>query len=191
VVLPHGRAWRGRAAPVTSPGRLPWPFTLAVPWPADLAHGSRPAPEPARYDKIISAERATEPAAATLLAPPGTALSVLGRAGCRCGYPVRPRWRRCRYMIQISPASLKVMIRYSRTAPTACGELIPAAARAAIRATSTTPRPNGVGLKVLAPAPAPHASTSLPQGTGAPTAAIAAARHNASAAQLSTPQASR
>src|SRR6266568_1400156 len=30
VVLPHGRAWRGRVAPVTSlgvyPGRLPWPY---------------------------------------------------------------------------------------------------------------------------------------------------------------------
>lgn len=48
-------------------------------------------------------------------------------------------------MAQMSPAGLKVMIRYSRTAPTANGELIPAAVRAAIRATSTTPRPNGSG----------------------------------------------
>ena len=30
---PQSRAWRGRIAPVTSPGRLPWPFTLAEPWP--------------------------------------------------------------------------------------------------------------------------------------------------------------
>jgi len=32
VVLPHGRASAGRAAPVTSPGRRPWPLTPAGPW---------------------------------------------------------------------------------------------------------------------------------------------------------------
>jgi hypothetical protein len=52
------------------------------------------------------------------------------------------------------------MIRYSRTAATASGELMPAAARAAISATSTTPSPNGVGLNVLAPAP-PHRSDAV------------------------------
>src|SRR5215472_14048641 len=101
-------------------------------------------------------------------------------------------FRRRGYKTQVSvPTTLKVMIRYSRTAPTAAGELIPAAAKAVIRVTSTTPSPKGVGLKALAPAPALQASRSLSQGMGAPAAAIAAARHSASATQLTRPQASR
>ena len=72
---------------------------------------------------------------------------------------------------------------------TATGALIPAAVRAAVRVTSTTPSPNGVGLKVLVPALALQAGDDLVPGMAAPVAAIAAARHHASAAQLSRQQA--
>jgi len=54
---------------------LAYVFT-ACPKRADPAPGPRPAPELARYDKIF-AERAGDPALATPLAQPGTALGVL------------------------------------------------------------------------------------------------------------------
>ncbi len=50
-------------------------FTLS-PKLADPASGPRPAPELARYDKIL-AERSGVPAPETEPAPPGTALGVL------------------------------------------------------------------------------------------------------------------
>ena len=67
MVPPHGRAWRGRAATVTSLA-----FTLAADPGRTLVRRPRPrraaASELVRYDKIISAERATGPAAVTLRA---------------------------------------------------------------------------------------------------------------------------